>query len=144
MDILIPAPPYKYALSWAATVVDEVQVRYPRATEIVSKVCNITPYDLAKFIAKPDPLWIYLRKAIQIGHRNMQHAPGTDHYTNVKRTIEDLLRRKPVLRGAEGFTELQFRLDWGSGNQKGGEAEAKRRPTPPSLSAPPPAGYDIY
>ena len=144
MDILIPAPPYKYALRWAATVVDEVQAKYPRATELVGQVCQITLYDLAKFIAKPDPLWIYLRKAIQIADRNMRHNPRADHYTHVKRSTEDLLRRKPVLRGAEGFTELQIRIDWGSGNQEGGGSRSEARATSPNLSAPPPAGYDIF
>lgn len=144
MDILIPAPPFKYALRWAATIVDEVQCRYTRATDLVCQVCNITPYDLAKFIAKPDPAWNYLKKSIQICSRNMEHNPRADHYTNVKRTIADLLRRKPVLRGEEGFTELQYRIDWGSGNQEGGGSRSEAKAISPILSDPPPAGYDIY
>lgn len=144
MIVLIPAPPFKYALKWAATVVDEVMCRYPRATDLVTQVCQFTPYDLAKFIAKPDPMWIYLRKAIQVTHRNMEKHPRANHLTNVKRFLEDILERKPVIRGEGGFTELQNRLPLRSGNQQGGEAAAKRRPTLPTFSAPPPAGLDIF
>lgn len=61
----IPAPRFKYSLSWAASVVDEVASKYPRATDTICRVYAITRYDLVKYLAKPDPMWNYLRERIK-------------------------------------------------------------------------------
>lgn len=61
----IPAPRFKYSLSWAACVVDEVASKYPRATEIICRVYGITRWDLVKYLAKPDVMWNYLRERIK-------------------------------------------------------------------------------
>lgn len=60
-----PAPQFKYSLSWAATVVDELVAKYTRATDVICRVYDISRYDLVKYLAKPDPLWPYLRERIK-------------------------------------------------------------------------------
>ncbi len=62
---LIPAPRYKYSLGWAASVVDQLVAKYPRATDVICRVYGITRYDLVKYLAKPDDMWIYLRERIK-------------------------------------------------------------------------------
>lgn len=61
----IPAPPYEYALSWAAHVVDQLVAKYPRATELVCAAYRINTYTLVKYLAKPDPEWNFLKARIK-------------------------------------------------------------------------------
>jgi len=64
-NTLIPAPRFKYSLGWAASVVDRLVEKYPRATDVICRVYGINRYDLVKYLAKPDDMWIYLRERIK-------------------------------------------------------------------------------
>lgn len=55
----------KYSYQWALDVVYGLTDKHTRATEIVCEFYDISPRILALFLAKGDPMWIYLRDRIK-------------------------------------------------------------------------------
>lgn len=124
---LIPAPRFKYSLSWAASVVDEVCAKYPRATEMICRVYGITRYDLVKYLAKPDVMWNYLRERIKYlalceertgkamdyltvvewctGLHNMKHARGQGE--RLDKRLKELRMKEQGSRGGGGRSEAK-------------------------------------
>lgn len=60
-----PAIPKKYSLTWAGQVVEQLREAHPRATDYVMKLYGITTTDLARFLARGDPVYTYLKKRIK-------------------------------------------------------------------------------
>jgi len=122
---LIPAPRYKYSLGWAASIVDQLIVKYPRATEMICRVYGITRYDLVKYLAKPDDMWIYLRERIKYlalceertgkpmdyltvvewckGLHDTKHAHGQGE--RLDKRLNDLIIKEQGSRGGRGQSE---------------------------------------
>lgn len=142
---LIPAPRFKYSLSWAASVVDQVVAKYPRATDVICRVYGITRYDLVKYLAKPDDMWIYLRERIKYlatceertgkamdystvvewcrGLHSMKHAHGQGE--RLDKRLKDLRMKEQGSRGGRGHSEAT--------------AEPSLPSPPPVFSSPDPA-----
>jgi len=98
---LIPASRYRYALGWAATVVDQVAAKYTRDTDIICQIYDINRYDLVKYVAKPDPLWNYFRSRIK-ALAGMEARLGRQvEYLTIVEWIEDLNHTKHALGEGE-------------------------------------------
>jgi hypothetical protein len=124
---LIPAPRFKYSLSWAASVIDEVCSKYPRASEMICRVYGISRYDLVKYLAKPDVMWVYLRERIKYlalceervgrpmdyltvvewckGLHGMKHAHGQGE--RLDKRLKELILKEQGSRGGRGRSEAK-------------------------------------
>ena len=82
---MIPASSSRYSLSWAQHVVSQLRDRYPRGLKAVYELLQITSQDLAKYLARSDPLWPHLRelaRALDNWHRTCTY--GYNWVTDVK------------------------------------------------------------
>lgn len=105
--LLIPAPPYKYALSWAHEVIDHLIAQHARATELVMAAMDISTRDLAKLLAKPDPEWNYVRTRIKYLHtRIVERGYEPDIYT----VVEWIYGTRPTGERLNRFTRLDREL----------------------------------
>jgi len=126
-DSLIPAPRFKYSLGWAASIVDQLTAKYTRATDVICRVYGITRYDLVKYLAKPDDMWIYLRERIKYlavceertgkqmdyytvvewckGLHDMKHAHGLGE--RLDKRLNDLMIKEQGSRGGRGRSEAK-------------------------------------
>jgi hypothetical protein len=86
------------------TVVKQLNQKYPRATESVRQILDITDRNLAAYLASGDALWPKLRDFVHI----CAHLQGLrpDYYTDVK--IADDIRC--YYRG-KGWERIAERLD---------------------------------
>lgn len=105
MEAFLPAPKQsKYSFRWARTVVDNLYQKYPRATEIVCLVLDITQDNLATYLAKGDNVFPVIREFIHIAAR-WEHVQGFDGWS-----IQMLSSLKVVMR-QKGPDRIRERLD---------------------------------
>lgn len=146
-DPLIPAPRFKYSLSWAASIVDEVVSKYPRASEMICKVYGITRYDLVKYLAKPDVMWNYLRERIKYLALCEERTGKAMDYSTIVEWCTGLHGMKHSRGQGERLDkrlmELKLREQGSRGG--GGRSEAKAEPSlpylPPSSPSPNPQQF---
>lgn len=139
---LIPAPRFKYSLGWAATVVDAVVAKYPRATDLICWAYGITRYDLVKYVAKPDPLWNYFRSRIKnVSKFEERRGRPIDHETLVKWEL-DLTTTKHAM-GEGGRLDKRIREQYNKrAGIKGRGIEATAEIALPSFTPPVPPSED--
>jgi len=141
---LIPASKYKYSLSWAACVVDELVAKHERATEMICKVYQITRYDMVKYLAKPDPLWPFLRERIKYLALCEERTGKPMDYLTVVEWCEGLHGTKFGHGQAERLDKRrkEIRIEEQGSRGGGGVGEAEAEPSlpnlPPSPSSSPP------
>jgi len=138
---LIPAPRFKYSLSWAASIVDEVVSKYPRASDLVCQVYGISRYDLVKYLAKPDPLWNYLRERIKALAGLEERTGKPVNYETVVKWLEDLHHSKHAHSQGERLDNRRkaLKIEEQGSRGGGGRSKAKAEPSLPSL---PPSSPD--
>ena len=138
-----PAPSTpKYSFKWAATIVDQVQRKYARATEMVCEVLDITPRDLVKYLAYGDPLWHILRTCIANTDNNIKYYGMRYTPTHLLSIFTGKLKEKRFGNQAERLDKrvksIILKKQGSRGEGAGGEAEGSQ-PTPSS----PPSGPDV-
>lgn len=137
---LTPASSFKYSLRWAATVVDELWAKYPRASEMICRVYGIGRYDLVKYLAKPDTMYVYLRERIKYLALCEQRLGRQMEYS----TVVEWCGLLKGTKHAHGLTErldkrekeLKLREQGSRGG--GGCSEAKAEPSLPNAFPPSP------
>lgn len=72
----------KYSFSWAESVVNKLRKAYPRATEDVMRILDITARNMAAFLAVGDPVFVDIRNLVHF----LDNAgnPLSEHYTDDK------------------------------------------------------------
>jgi len=137
MDLpLNPAPRFRYSLSWAAAIVDELTVKHTRATEVVCQVYGISRYDLVKYLAKPDPLWNFLRERIKNLARQEERLGRPIEYETIVKWLEDLHHTK-FAKGEGGRLDSRreaLKMKEQGSRGGGGRSEAKAEPSLPIAS----------
>lgn len=68
--------PAKYSYRWAASVVQSLKSKYPRATESVEIYLDIDDRDLAAYLTIDDPIFPKLRDLIHTADAWMTERPG--------------------------------------------------------------------
>lgn len=77
--------PALYSFNWARSIVLQEKRKYPRATEFVCAMLEISLDNLAAFLAHGDPMWPKLRNAIHLVNSYMEYGPKkADRVTVVK------------------------------------------------------------
>lgn len=133
-----PAPHYRYALGWAAGVVDQVVAKYPRATDLVCTVYGISRFDLVKYVAKPDPLWVYLRERIKALTRQEARLGKELEYSTIVKWLAELHRTKFACGQGERLDSRLIQLqNTRAGIEGRGGPERSEGPSLPSSSLPP-------
>ena len=145
-DPLIPAPRYKYSLSWAASIVDEVVSKYPRASEMICKVYGITRYDLVKYLAKPDIMWNYLRERIKYLALCEERTGKAMDYSTIVEWCAGLHRMKHSHGQGERLDKRlnSLRIKEQGSRGGGGCSEAKAEPPFPSCPSSPSSDPSQY
>lgn len=144
---LNPAPRFKYSLGWAASVIDELVAKYPRASDMICRVYGITRYDLVKYLAKPDPMYVYLRERIK-------YLALCEERTGKPMDYSTVVEWCSLLKGTKHAHGLGERLDKrekelklreqgsrGAGGRSEAKAECSLPLRPPSSSPPDPRQF---
>lgn len=76
--------PASYSFEWAKSIVTRVIEKYPRATEILCILLDLTPRQMATYLAKGDPLWPVLRSWIHLIEIYLQIHQKNGYYTAVE------------------------------------------------------------
>ncbi len=118
-----PLTPAHYSRSWAENVIKQVAGKYPRATEDVKKILDITDRNLAAYLASGDPLWPKLRLMVQIAANWESRANWQGWTPSNVRYLAIEMRRKGSFRLADRIDKVrnQARIqEQGSGEGNGG------------------------
>lgn len=101
--------PAAYSYSWANSVVQKLADKYPRATEDVCEILQISPKILAKYLANNDPVFAQLRDLIHLAH-NWANSPNWPGWTTqMLSTLESYVHRKGWERVQKRLDELYFK-----------------------------------
>lgn len=116
----------KYSLNWAKSVVEALERKHARATDYVCKLFDLTPKQLAIYLAFGDPLFNSLREIIKIYDNWMTKGWKEEYnYTDVKWNTqkfckyekERLLERLKSLEACGKFKELGIKAEASGGAQ---------------------------
>lgn len=133
MESFIPAPTFTYSLSWAAGIVDQLVAKYARATEMVCEVYGITSYDLVKYLAKPDPMWDYLRNRIKAVGRWEERLCKPINYETLVEWEWQMVHHRTGLKVAGRLDNRLREQENKRAGMKGGGSEATAERSPPSF-----------
>jgi len=77
----------RYSYSWSLGVVNDLKRKYPRATEMMKQILDLSDRNLVAYLATGDPLWPDLR--------NMVHA--LDNASDGRRTLDMIYTTEQML-----------------------------------------------
>lgn len=86
--------PASYSYNWSRRVVRELTGKYPRASEFVKKLLEITEDNLIAYLASNDPMWPHLRSLMHFVDQMYQY--GSQQPDTV--TIVKYLRENPFYK----------------------------------------------
>jgi hypothetical protein len=101
--------PAKYSYSWAQSVIDKLKEKYPRATETVCIILDITEKDLAKYLAIGDNIFPQLRELIRMCDNWIKTSSPEADTIQVCSCGSWYLRRKGWERIADRLDEVRNR-----------------------------------
>lgn len=129
--------PAHYSYSWAASVVNRLYGKYVRATETVLEMLDISPRDLAKYLAEADPIFPQLRELIHQVDEWQKRLPGGVLGDSNILLIRDYLHRKGRERLVSRLDEIRKRNENKRAGFKGREWEGAARSLPSFEHFPP-------
>lgn len=72
----------RYSFAWAYSRAEELERKYPRATELVLELYGINLREFSTFLAFGDPLWNVLRSRVHYWDRDLRYR-AEKYYTGV-------------------------------------------------------------
>jgi hypothetical protein len=99
--------PASYSYSWAMSVVNQLYDKYPRATEVVKEILQITDRHLAAYLANADPLWPDLRNLVKVVDNDLKSCAQPWNTPAHVKCTSIYLRRKGKERLADRLDAVQ-------------------------------------
>jgi len=101
----------RYSYTWANAVFEQLHKKYARATDFLLKYLEITPRQWASFLAKGDPMWVYLRDAVHFVEEHGSDRKWDSDTIRMCGNFWEYLRRKPNFRVKNHLDSLRKKLD---------------------------------